>query len=104
MKILEYQYLVNLYEFMMLWKRISIGFVIKIFLIKVVYQSVIIKDLQKLIWTQFNSLLKRLLQLILMPLSILLDFHLSAPSSKALKKALLGDNTKRRPKRYTFPC
>jgi hypothetical protein len=31
-----------------------IGFVLKIFLMKVVYQSVIIKDLQKLIWTQFN--------------------------------------------------
>jgi hypothetical protein len=31
------------------------------FLMKVVYQKVIIKDLQKLIWTQFPSLLKRLL-------------------------------------------
>jgi hypothetical protein len=31
------------------------------FLMKVVYQRVIIKVLQKLIWTQFNSLLKRLL-------------------------------------------
>jgi hypothetical protein len=33
----------------------------KTFLMKVVYQKVIIKDLQKLIWTQFPSLLKRLL-------------------------------------------
>jgi hypothetical protein len=32
---------------MMLWKRILIGFVLKIFLMKVVYQSVIIKDPQK---------------------------------------------------------
>jgi hypothetical protein len=38
-----------------------VGFVLKILLMKVVYQSVIIKDLQKLIWTQFNLLLKRLL-------------------------------------------
>jgi hypothetical protein len=52
-----------------------IGFVLKIFLMKVVYQSVITRDPQKLIWTQFNLLLKRLLQLILMPLSILLDLH-----------------------------
>jgi hypothetical protein len=51
----------KLVGFMMLWKRISIGFVLKILLMKVVYQRVIIKDLQKLIWTQFNSLLKRLL-------------------------------------------
>jgi hypothetical protein len=33
------------------------------------------KGSQKLIWTQFNLLLKRLLQLILMPLSKLLDLH-----------------------------
>jgi hypothetical protein len=59
--ILECQYLVNLEEFMMLGKRILVGFVLKILLMKVVYQSVIIKDLQKLIWKQFNSLLKRLL-------------------------------------------
>jgi hypothetical protein len=31
------------------WKRILVGFVMKILLMKVVYQSVIIKDLQKLI-------------------------------------------------------
>jgi hypothetical protein len=42
---------------------------------EIVYQSVITWDTQKLIWTQFNSLLKRLLQLILMPPSILLDSH-----------------------------
>jgi hypothetical protein len=47
----------------------------EIFLMKVVYQSMITRDTQKLIWTQFNLLLKRLLQLILMPLSILLDSH-----------------------------
>jgi hypothetical protein len=41
----------KLVEFMMLWKRILVGFVLKIFLMKVVYQNVIIKDLQKLIWT-----------------------------------------------------
>jgi hypothetical protein len=52
-----------------------VGFVLKIFLMKIVYQSVITRDTQKLIWTQFNSLLKRLLQLILMPLLILLDSH-----------------------------
>jgi hypothetical protein len=45
------QYLVNLEEFMMLGKKILVGFVLKILLMKVVYQSVIIKDLQKLIWT-----------------------------------------------------
>jgi hypothetical protein len=44
-------------------------------LMKVVYQSVIIRDLQKIIWIQFNSLLKRLLQLILMLHLILLDLH-----------------------------
>jgi hypothetical protein len=38
-----------------------VGFVLKIFLIKVVYQSVITRDTQKLIWTQFNSLLKKFL-------------------------------------------
>jgi hypothetical protein len=43
------------------WKRIPIGFALKILSMKVVYQSMIIKDLQKLIWTQFPSLLKRLL-------------------------------------------
>jgi hypothetical protein len=59
----------------MLWKRILVGFVLKIFLMKVVYQSVIKRDTQKLIWTEFISLLKKLLQLILMPLSILLDSH-----------------------------
>jgi hypothetical protein len=32
---------------MMLWKRILIRFVLKIFLMKVVYQSVIIEDLLK---------------------------------------------------------
>jgi hypothetical protein len=31
-------------------------FVLKIFLMKVVYQSVITRDTQKLIWTQFNLL------------------------------------------------
>jgi hypothetical protein len=35
-------------------------------------------------------IVKRLLQLILMSHLILLDFHLSAPSSKALKKSTLG--------------
>jgi hypothetical protein len=44
-------------------------------LMKVVYQSVITRDTKKLIWTQFISLLKRLLQFILMPLLILLDSH-----------------------------
>jgi hypothetical protein len=67
-----------------------VGFVLKIFLMKVVYQSVITRDTQKHIWTQFNSLLKRLLRLILMLLSIILDSHLSAPSSKALMKSTLG--------------
>jgi hypothetical protein len=43
-------------------------------LMKVVNQSVFIRDLQKLIWKQFNSLLKRLLQLILMPHLKILDF------------------------------
>jgi hypothetical protein len=52
-----------------------IGFVLKTILMKVVNQRVFIRDLQKLIWIQFNSLLKRLLQLILMPHLILLDFH-----------------------------
>jgi hypothetical protein len=33
------------------------------------------KDTQKLIWTQFNLLLKILLELILMPLSKILDLH-----------------------------
>jgi hypothetical protein len=65
----------KLVEFMILWKRISIGFVLKTFLMKVVYQRVIIKDLQKLIWTQFNSLLKRLLQLTNSIHLILLDSH-----------------------------
>jgi hypothetical protein len=45
MKILECQYLVNLREFMMLWKRILVGFDLKTFLMKVVYQRVIIKGL-----------------------------------------------------------
>jgi hypothetical protein len=67
-----------------------IGFVLKIFLMKVVNQRVFTRDLQKLIWIEFNSLLKRLLQLILMHHSKILDFHLSAPSSKALKKSTLG--------------
>jgi hypothetical protein len=67
-----------------------IGFVLKIFLMKVVYQNVITRDPQKLIWTQFNLLLKRLLQLILMLLLKILDLHLSAPSSKALNKSILG--------------
>jgi hypothetical protein len=61
----------------------------EIFLMKVVYQSVITRDPQKIIWTQFNLLLKRLLQWILMLLSKILDLHLSAPSSKALKKSTL---------------
>jgi hypothetical protein len=52
-----------------------IGFVLKIFLMKVVYESMITRDTQKLIWTEFISLLKRLLRLILMPPSILLDSH-----------------------------
>jgi hypothetical protein len=60
---------------MKLWKRILIEFVPKIFLIKIVYQSMITRDTQKLIWTQSNLLLKRLLQWILMRLSILLDLH-----------------------------
>jgi hypothetical protein len=47
----------------------------KTLLMKVVYQRVFIRDLQKLIWIQFNSFLKILLQLILMPLSKILDFH-----------------------------
>jgi hypothetical protein len=52
-----------------------IGFVLKIFLIKEVNQRVFTRDFRKLIWIQFNALLKRLLQLILMPHLILLDFH-----------------------------
>jgi hypothetical protein len=48
------------------------------------------KGLKKLIWMQYNVLLKRLLQWILMPHLIILDLHLSAPSSKALKKSTLG--------------
>jgi hypothetical protein len=52
-----------------------VGFVLKIFLMKEVYQSMITRDTKKLIWTQFNSLLKRLLRLILMSLLILLDSH-----------------------------
>jgi hypothetical protein len=75
---------------MMLWKQILVRFVLKIFLMKVVYQSVITRDTQKLIWTEFISLLKRLLQLISMPHLIILDFDLSAPSSKVLKKSTLG--------------
>jgi hypothetical protein len=35
------------------------------------------RDLQKLIWIQYNLLLKRLLQLILMPHLKILDFHFS---------------------------
>jgi hypothetical protein len=52
-----------------------IGFVLKTLSMKVVNQRVFIRGLQKLIWRQFNSLLKRLLQLILMPHLILLDLH-----------------------------
>jgi hypothetical protein len=44
-------------------------------LMKVVNPRVFIRDLQKLIWIQYNSLLKRLLQLILMLHLKILDFH-----------------------------
>jgi hypothetical protein len=47
----------------------------KIFLVISVNQSVITKGLQKLMWMKYNALLKRLLQLILMILSILLDSY-----------------------------
>jgi hypothetical protein len=52
-----------------------IGFVLKTFLMKVVNPRVFIRDLQKLIWIQYNALLKKLLQLILMPHLKILDFH-----------------------------
>jgi hypothetical protein len=48
------------------------------------------KGSSRLTWMQYNALLKRLLQLILVPHLKILDFHLSAPSSKALKKNSLG--------------
>jgi hypothetical protein len=67
-----------------------VGFVLKIFLMKVVYQSMITKDFHKLMWMKYNALLKIFLQLILMPLSKILDSQFSAPSSKALKKSTLG--------------
>jgi hypothetical protein len=79
--------LVGLHEAL---EKVSIRFVLKIFLMKVVYQRVITRDLQKLIWTRFYLFLKILLQLILMLRLILLDLHLSAPSSKALKKSSPG--------------
>jgi hypothetical protein len=79
--------LVGLHEAL---ERILIGFVLKIFWMKEVNQRVFTRDLRKLIWIQFNALLTRLLQLILMPHLIILDLHLSAPSSKALKKSTLG--------------
>jgi hypothetical protein len=75
---------------MMLWKITLVGFVLKIFLIKVVHQGVIKRDTQKLIWIEFISLLTRLLLLILMLPLMLLDSQFSAPSSKALKKSTLG--------------
>jgi hypothetical protein len=62
------------------------------FLMKVVYQSMITRDSQKLIWTQFNSLLKRILRFILMPLSILLNSHFLRLAQRRYRKALLGDN------------
>jgi hypothetical protein len=43
-------------------------------------------------WIKYNALLTRPLQLILILLLKILDSQFSAPSSKALKKALLGDN------------
>jgi hypothetical protein len=44
-------------------------------LMKVVNPRVFTKDLKKLIWTQYNLLLRRLLQLILMLHLKILDFH-----------------------------
>jgi hypothetical protein len=58
-----------------LCKRILIGFVMKIFLMNEGNQRVFIRDLQKLIWIQYNLLLRRLLQLILMLHLKILDLH-----------------------------
>jgi hypothetical protein len=46
----KYQYLLNLWECMKLWKRILIGLFLKTLLMKVVSPRVFIEDLLKLIW------------------------------------------------------
>jgi hypothetical protein len=71
-------------------KIILIGSVLKIFLMKIVYQSMITKGLLKLMWIKYNALLTRPLLLILILLLKILDSQFSAPSSKALKKSTLG--------------
>jgi hypothetical protein len=52
--------------------------VLEFFLMKVVNPRVFIRDLQQLIWIQYNSLLKRLLLLISMLHLKILDFHFCA--------------------------
>jgi hypothetical protein len=52
-----------------------IGLFLKTLLMKLVNPRVFIRDLQKIIWIQYNALLKRLLQLILMLHLKILDFH-----------------------------
>jgi hypothetical protein len=69
-----------------------IGFVLKIFLMKGVNPRAFIRDLQKLIWIQYNALLKILLQLILMPHLKILDFHFLRLAQRRYRKSLLGDN------------
>jgi hypothetical protein len=86
----KYLYLANSLDCVKLSKIILTGFILKIFLMKIVYQSMITKGLQKLMWMKYNVLLKRPLLLILMLLLIILDPQFSAPSSKALKKSTLG--------------
>jgi hypothetical protein len=64
--------LVGLHESL---ERILIGLFLKTLLMKVVNPRVFIRDLQKLIWIQYNLLLKGLLQLILMFHLKILGFH-----------------------------
>jgi hypothetical protein len=64
--------LVGLHEAL---ERILIGLFLKTLLMEVVNPRVFIRDLQKLIWIQYNSLLKGLLQLILMLHLKILGFH-----------------------------
>jgi hypothetical protein len=53
----------------------KIGLFLKTLLMKAVNPRVFIRDLQKLIWIKYNSLLKKLLLLILMLYLKILDFH-----------------------------
>jgi hypothetical protein len=86
----RYLYLASFCDCVKLSKIILTGSVLKIFLMKIVYQSMITKGLQKLMWMKYNALLTRPLLLILMLLLKILDSQFSAPSSKALKKSTLG--------------